>query len=1040
MRLSGFWIGLLGLVVYAQCLTVPEQSYFLSDRYVDAKASGNNLILANSYGLIFRDLNDAQLPITHAEVVPGDLEQLEISEGFLFAMTPDSGVFIYRIQASGLPELISFLSVPGIQTFAVSGLHLYVGAGLLIERYDMDAPLDTPIAQYNLPYEIRKMVPFADGLVLHGKDGRLGFFPLQTPGANPLTAFEWEGDTFFYNVYPFQDGLLIDAPKGIVVASYDGRNFSLETQIHNQGVQIVLGMACDQERLFVRFSKLLVEYRLVNGTLREMARTPVVLSELRFPKMTVIEGDLVLLNQSPVQRSWSLAKYQSQGTNLTRQVFLPSLVDNVDGLAQIGDTLFVALDSVLRFGRIGSGDNAFASFQSLDLNNPILSLTASQDLIFVLIAQPLKDSSTLQVFQLDGGGLNLVFNRDFLGTLDQFHTQNNLLSFTQFFRDAEQDHFIAKAFSFELNPDQPTEHSLEYALPVGSANPLYDVNVDLSGFWFHDGISLYYAPFDGEAQRINVPGEGFEIKRLALQDEMVFLEHSSGLRLLRRQNTRLELLGEYPLWHQMTQTRNGLILARSKLNFAGGVFWVLDTQDDLLSPMLRLNGSKAPSYVGFLGDQLVSAEPTSVNLFQVECQTSQYHYLFPFNERYILEYNTHLSASDWVKFSIFNSANRLIGTQILDKETLGLVQEKKLRDIFLDFNALETPFRFTIDSTFPLQPLLSFQSKNEPPGYALRIPTLRGGSWFCPHVGAQAQGWNTRVLFTGDSPSSSMEASFLDEDLNEVNVPFTTGYGEERQVQQVFGKEVRYFTFQPKNLTDSVAGFVVFERDRQQGQAGVNLFQRPSEFFVVPHLVGDPVWWTGLVLTNPNPNPVRVRLLGYDSEGRTSVDRNIDIDAHDRFVGILEEYLQVYAQGLDVQWITVVSEAPIFGLGLIGHYFDASLAGFELTTENQNQLIFSGVAENELRWVRLVVVNREARDGDMVFSAYDAFGNLLAQKALTLGRRQKVYFSPESLFDLSPLELRQITTIQVDSVTDVTGLLLRGENNSRQIDAISIVD
>jgi hypothetical protein len=1055
---------LLGIQsLLGQCLGLLERSEFVSDRYTDAVLFQQHLVLANDFGLVVRDGGVDSFPIGMVTGVPGGVQSLAAIGENLFAFVPGVGVYRYRWQASEASlNLLSFSPFPGASAFAIGQQGLYIFSDHKLSLYSLENP-DLLLASSGLLEGVVRRIlpamggpatggpatggpatggPASGGVLLLRDDGSLLALAHTPEGFAPARPVNAANEDHFYDVLPFQDGFLLDAPAGLLLL---GNPFAADSPdarllVPNRGVQVVLGMACGNSRVFLRFSGRIQAYRMESGQWIEEASGNFPLPEIRFPTMVVAGEDLYLLNRIPQQRDWSLAHLEVRGGQVEMAQQLPSADDRVNGAARIGDVLFLALDRGIKYGPMLDSQVEFSSFETLDLGRPVLGLVADESHLYAFLGQTVDHPSLLQVYRMQDSRLVPHFSQVLKGSISQWKFQHGWVGFSQFFRDAEQDHYLANALSFADGGLQPEQYQLEIKLPIGSDNPLQALNLARGGFLFHDGQALQLAPFGQPPRKLSHNLEFLPLRGLALSDEALLLETTVATHLFRLSGQTLQPMAEFPRWHDLQVTANGLVLARSELYELGGILWILQPRGDQLLPSLRLDASFAPSFVDQLGNVVVSSSAASVDLFRTECPEYSFSYLFPFKESQFLEYNTHAQAGDLVRFSIFNSANRLIGTQLLDVYTLHHVQGIRMRDSFLDFNALETPFRFTIQSSYPLQPVLSQQASHEPPGFALRVPTLKSGRWFCPHVAELDAGWTTRVHFSSHSAQSSLHVEFLDEQNQVLALPLTTGYSYEQDLRQLFGRQVPYFQMQPEALGDSVAGYVVYSRQNAQGQAGTNLFQEPGEFFLLPHLSGDPSWWTGLVLTNPNGHSVRVRLLGYDQGGSISVDRNFDLAAGERFTALLEEELHIFTQGLDVQWLTLVSEAAIFATGLIGHYQDASLASFELTTENHNHLIFSGVQQSAQRWVQLVVVNREARSVPLTFTAYDTSGKLLAETELIFSRRQKQLIAPATLFGTDPELLSKLSTIEVESVADLTGLLLRGSLTSPQIDAISIVD
>ncbi len=139
----------------------------------------------------------------------------------------------------------------------------------------------------------------------------------------------------------------------------------------------------------------------------------------------------------------------------------------------------------------------------------------------------------------------------------------------------------------------------------------------------------------------------------------------------------------------------------------------------------------------------------------------------------------------------------------------------------------------------------------------------------------------------------------------------------------------------------------------------------------IPHIASDNQWWTGISLTNTEPEAKEVTIVFNDGQ---SVVRTIAANGHTAFT-IAELFGGQPQPGIKSGVIT--SAAGIIGLELFGSADGSLLEGLPLTDNAFSTLYYPHVACDAEWWTGIVAYNPWDEDCDITITAYDENGILL---------------------------------------------------------------
>ena len=1044
------------LPLWPQCATNQLESLLVADRYEDSAQFGQQLILANSHGLVYFDLETLDQSPEHIEPLAGEVNGVSVRDNRVYATAANLGLYVFEYDNPlETPSLLQFNNIPDLVShFAgVEAVFALTGSQLIQYRPSASGKM---IEVDRIPANAQKVVANDRVVFLHQPDGSIAAIAYDQNGfQGEVSSLNIGGNRLFYDLSIQGQTLVLDALNGVQWAEFDHQG-SLTAHGHffrNLGIDIVLGTAVSETKLVMSFAERIEVYDVDddhNILLIDTVTQP--FSDVGITKFAPTEDHLHLLNLARKGREWSLTSYRLENNNLRLLARLDSGFQEITHATSLGQFLYVASDNEIY---LVDDLEAFKNFRvrlPLEVfDGAVIQMAASQTLLFVATLLPDSTFTQIHVFQgqPDGSLLN-VHAEQLNGTIQEFAQFNDTLAFTQFFRTTTSDQYQAHVLT--QNPSGAfVRNSLERAVPIQENNPFSDIHMGELGLIYHDGrrVTIHENPQNLTQLWQNDLSKEQIILRLVTFKDLLGAETADGLRLiLPSQNSDgspvFEDRGLYPHWQNVYRLPNNLVLAQSQVNQGVQNFHLLNlTESEVLFARTSFSTSTLPLSISSREDDLVVVESSSLTRYQFQCPPQDFFYLIPFDSNLEIEITSQLSDLDVFTMTIFNEQGKVIGLQNLNGSLIRDLNGAKANQWIFDFNHMEDEFSFILSGNIPLAPVISgFADADEPTSrFAYTVPLWGATELYSPHIPKDFSAWITDLYIS----------NYHEMDQATISIQGASGQPENRQVAPGATEVVRVQsnTFDPKtpwvrifseSLGTVLSGFTLYQSPHTKSAAAVPLVSDLSTSLNVPFLAGKmwPGWWTGIVLANPNGFPLNLRIIGYDENGEIRQDRNLLIDTLSSLILLGEDWVDSFDPDNNIQWLTLVSESPITGLMLFGKTGGQELAGLPLAVQSGTSLLFSGIRVNDQWDTSLQITSVDLEPGMVYFEGLNGEGKIVATAWKTITGRGSTITSVNEIFEgLEPDRFVDIQSIRLVSDTDVCGSLLRQIKGIPSLEAAS---
>jgi len=200
----------------------------------------------------------------------------------------------------------------------------------------------------------------------------------------------------------------------------------------------------------------------------------------------------------------------------------------------------------------------------------------------------------------------------------------------------------------------------------------------------------------------------------------------------------------------------------------------------------------------------------------------------------------------------------------------------------------------------------------------------------------------------------------------------------------------------PANSATRSAAVEVFGRSQNTGlrqSVGVSLDQASATQLIYPHIAAQTnIFWTGVVVINPNDTPVNVQYHIFDAEGNSvqAPEMETTIQPGVKKTFLVDQGTQDLGSG--AAWLRIDGDQPILGYMLFGSSGgDDFFSGFQSLKRGSTRLCFpyldESLVEGGFTGIALVNPLDEATDIDIIL--VDRSGEEKARKTEPLAARQK---------------------------------------------------
>ena len=1042
----GYLLTMMTLSVWSQCSSVKKQTFLVSDRYRDAARHDSHLLLANSHGLVFRDLNGLEGNPLHIEPLPGDITHVTVSGDFVYATAQDRGLHILAYEPDAtFPRYLGFVTMPGLSKVVVQGNNVfaYRNGLLTYHRFALQdngqeiflpvlAQLDGPLSQFVASEQL---------LFVRREDGTVHCYSYDAEGFVHLRQVTTPAGGSFYGMSYAAERLVVDGLDGISWVAFTpfGVPKRTGTYYSNKDGEIVLGSQAKGSELFLRFADRIEAYQLTADRKILMGTIPQEFQDVGHVSIAITDGYFHLLNQAPQRREWSLASYQST-SSVSLLARLDALFEELVAGVSFGERIFLASNRDIFLADVENQSSFREQEPVWRFDGNIQSMVASENLLFVTAPVPGTGITRVYAFSLnEDGTLVLEDRRDMSGSVSQLSQYNDRLAFQRYVRNTSED-------MYEINVLYRSENGFQLAttsevVPLGRTSPFDGLHIGDLGLVYlrNNAISIYEDPTNLNQMRVQTFNRPLQIEAVASVDGHFWLQTEVGIYLYTPQVDGWYEDGYYAHWRGLTRLSNNMLLAQNVLRKNPGSFHLLSLEfGRLVNDRVDFSTSDIPIFIADLGQDILVGERASLNIFQFECPTQDFVYLLPVNNDLEMDLNTVLEPTDVVTLVINNRAGDVIGFQDLDPDLIALFNGRRLPLWLFDYNQLETPTTFTLMASKPMAPVLSGEVDGESgERFAYRVPAQDSGQLYLPHF-PRGDVWNTRLYIRSANDDPSSTVGIQDPRGNNV-VTSSFGAGSTTIVDLSGMNGIAWLRLVADDPGNSMSGFSLFSDLAGLRAAAVPLVYSPSSYLILPHLAGAKKRgsWTGMALANPHARTVRARVVAYNSEGVIGHDLPIDLAGNSSLVVSAESWLGGLASSSDASWLVVVPEEPIMGMVLYGNNFDPRLAGLPLTGSSGERLVFPGIRNKNWK-TELQVTNQDDVSASLRVIAYDGLGEVLEEVELPIGPNENLGLDTATLFgNLSVAQVGSIQTIRVLSNTPLAGFAFRRASDEASLEAYS---
>lgn len=1045
--ITGILLLLFSQVAWAQCNSVKRQTFLVSDRYRHAARHDTHLLLANSHGLVFRNLDAPETTPLHIEPLSGDITHVATWGDYVFATALDEGIHVMAYETDiTFPKYLGFASLPGLRSIEVRDDAIFAHQdGLLTYlRFNPENINNESVplpALAELSGEFTQFLADDNLLYVRNNDGTMHNYAYDMNGLTYLQQIIVGGNEAFYGAHLASDRLVLDGLDGVVWATFTGAGTVAQSGSYyaNQFGEIVLGSKAQDSYLFLRFADRIEVYNLSGDNKDLVGTISQEFQDVGHVALVSTDGYFHLLNQAPQQREWSLASYR---VNNSIQVLgrLEALFEELVAGASIGERVFLASNRDIFLADVQNPTSLREQDPLYRFDGNIQDMVASDSLLFVTAPVPGTGFTQVSAFSIsDEGTLVQEHSLEVSGSVSQLSQHEDTLAFLRLVRNTTEDLYEVNVLSRTEGGNFGISTASE-TVALGGDNPFQNLHLSDLGLAFlrNEQVWLYDNLFNlSQLRNLDFPVP-FPIEDMVAQSGHFWLQTSVGIYLYALEGPAIVERGHYFHWRDIRRLPDNRIIAKNFLRTAPSPYHILEIdQTGIVNDTVDIATSDDPLFMAKLGEDILVGERASMNIFDLSCPTQFYEYAIPYSPELELELSTIVAQTDLVTMIIYNDLGEAIGFQDLDQDIIATFNGRALPFWLFDYNLQEEPATFSLISSAPLAPVVSGAKENTGKSrFAYRVPPFGEGEVYLPHFPKDLI-WQTETFVRGLNPTSGSSVTFSSPSGNPVLVSDFSDA--DTTVVDLNGSQgPPWLRIQSNDLENPVGGFGLFSDVAASRSAAIPLVMAPSNYLILPHLAGrsDEGSWSGMVLANPNANAVNAALVGYNSDGVIGGEWSVTLPGHSSMVVSTEFWLDSASPGNDTQWMVVVPSDPIMGMVLYGNLFDIRFAGVPLTGGSSNSLLFPGIRTKGTWNTELQITNQDGVNGTLDVIAFAGNGEMLDMVEVPIGPNENKSLFIKSLFsNLEGNEIGNIQTIRILADTDLAGLVFRKRDGTSSLEA-----
>ena len=299
------------------------------------------------------------------------------------------------------------------------------------------------------------------------------------------------------------------------------------------------------------------------------------------------------------------------------------------------------------------------------------------------------------------------------------------------------------------------------------------------------------------------------------------------------------------------------------------------------------------------------------------------------------------------------------------------------------------------------------------------------------HLPSEINRWRTNAYVVSADLAADTEfnMTFPNVDPFRVNSIFLPGGTAILGDSQFVNAGGRQPWFQVETSTDGGAGLLLYSQQGESPQlVSVLMNSMPNNQWRYDHL-GSPnlQWWNGLVMFNPNEEPINVTLRGLDENGMSLGSTTVAIPAMAKSVDLVSQWLANSPQPPSM--LTLESSKDFLSFLLIGRQDRPVLTRVSGDAPEASVFKIAYLPRNTDEWLGLAVFNKQAAEQTIDLTMVDFNGQDGPTHTLVLPARKKVVMELREIFG----DLTAFSHLNIEAQAPIRAFGLTGDDAGTQL-------
>lgn len=304
------------------------------------------------------------------------------------------------------------------------------------------------------------------------------------------------------------------------------------------------------------------------------------------------------------------------------------------------------------------------------------------------------------------------------------------------------------------------------------------------------------------------------------------------------------------------------------------------------------------------------------------------------------------------------------------------------------------------------------------------------------HLPSETQTWQTTayVLSADLSVDTEFNMMFPESPAFRVNNIFLPGGTAILSDNLFVNQNGRQPWFQVDTSSERGAGLLFYNRQDDAPQlVSVLMNVTPANSWRFDHL-GNPSggWWNGLVLFNPNEDPLQITVRGLNEINEPLGETSFSIPPKSKHIALANQMIQTAGAG-PISMLQATSNQPFLSFLLLGRQDQPLLTRVSGNVPKSSKFRLGYLPRTSEEWLGLALFNPQPEAQTAVVTLMDAEGVAGPSETLTLPAFGKSIFDLQTLFgDL----FTQYAHLDIQAEADIRVFGITGDHDATQLATI----